>query len=201
MCLKISSVWLWDRGSLYAIHLRMADAINFIYIVKQMKFNLESDEGELCTESSLVWNKLICSSCFELSDVHRFHCQKSIQLRDQFCILTKWRNQYGINIVSYQNFFCVYITICTTLHYLSMCLTSAWVICMSQLHLNCSVGQVGQQMWPTFNSGSDTCFGMRIYEGIKIISYTKIACCYSKDSQNLELSWFTIDYTCCISLL
>ena len=25
--------------------------------------------------------------------------------------------------------------------------TSAWVICMS--HLNCSVGQVGQQVWPT----------------------------------------------------
>ena len=114
MCLKISSVWLWARGSLYAIHLRMADAINFIYLVKQMKFSLESDEGELCTESSLVWNKLISSSCFELSDVYRFHCQKSVQLREQFCILTEWRNLYGI--VSYQIFLCLH----NNLHYFAL---------------------------------------------------------------------------------
>ena len=161
---------MFDCEVAYAIHLRMPDTINS-YVAKQMKFNVESDEGELCTESSLVWNKLISSSCLELSDVYRFHCQKSVQLREQFCILTKWRNLYGI--VLYQNFSCVYITICTTLLYLSMWLISAWVICMSQLHLDCSVGQVGQQLWPNFNSISDTCFGMRIYKVIKIISYTK----------------------------
>ena len=52
------------------------------------------------------------------------------------------------------------------------------------------MGQVGQQVSPTFNSASDTHFGMRsrIYEIIKIyiVSYTKIACCFSKDSQNFR---------------
>ena len=63
---------------------------------------------------------------------------------------------------------------------------------MSQWNLDCSMGQVGQQVWPTFNSKSDTHFGMRIYEVINIISYTKIAYCYSKDSQNLEVFWITL---------
>ena len=52
------------------------------------------------------------------------------------------------------------------------------------------MGQVGQQVAPTFNSASDTHFGMRsrIYEIIKIyiVSYTKIACCFSKDSQKFR---------------
>ena len=48
---------------------------------------------------------------------------------------------------------------------------------------------IGQQVWPTFNSGSDTNYGMRIYDVIKIISYTKLAC---KDSQNLEAFWIIV---------
>ena len=39
-------------------------------VVKQMNFKFQSDEGEkLCTESLLVRNQLITSSCFELCDV------------------------------------------------------------------------------------------------------------------------------------
>ena len=53
---------------------------------------------------------------------------------------------------------------------------------MSQWHLDCSVGQVGQQ--------SDTHFGMRIYKVIKIISYTnKLVAIVAKDSENLEVFW------------
>ena len=64
--------------------------------------------------------------------------------------------------------------------------------CMSQWYLDCLVGQVGQQVWPTFNSGSDIHFGMRICEVTKIITYTKIACCYGKDSQNSEVFWISV---------
>ena len=93
--------------------------------------------------------------------------------------------------------FCVYNRICITLHYITLSmwqLTSAWVICMSQWYPDCSVGKVGQQVWPTFNSGSwsDTYFGIRIYEVIKIISYIKIAFCYSKDTHNLEVFWIIV---------
>ena len=127
-----------------------------------------------------------------LCDVQRFYYQKSVQLRDQFCILTKMKNSVWYCFIS-GFFLCLhYNFVLATLHYFSMWLTSAWVICMSQWHLDCSLGQVGQQMWFTFNSGFDTHFGMGIYEVIKINSCTKIGCCYSEDSQNLEVFWIIV---------
>ena len=51
------------------------------------------------------------------------------------------------------------------------------------------MGQVSQQAWPTFNSASDTDFGMIIYKVIKKISYTIITCYYSQGSKNLEVFW------------
>ena len=63
---------------------------------------------------------------------------------------------------------------------------------MSQWNVDYSVGQVGQQVWFTFNSWSDTHFGLRIYAVIKIILYEKIACWYSKDSENAEVFWIIL---------
>ena len=50
-------------------------------------------------------------------------------------------------------------------------------------HLHCSVGQ---QVRITINPISDTHFGMRIYEVAKVVSYTKLTCCYSNDRQIIE---------------
>ena len=82
-------------------------------IVKQMNLKLRSDEGGICTESSLVWNQLITSSCFEL-----YMWCPEISLSKSLC-------NWGTSSVSYknveicialfhtyQNFFCIYITIC-----------------------------------------------------------------------------------------
>ena len=120
------------------------------------------------------------SNCFEPCDAQRFHCQNVCAIDGP--VLYPYKNE---EICVASECFCVNITICITLHYFSMCFTSAWVKCMSQWHLamDCSVRRVGQQVWSTFNSGSDTHFDMRIYGVIKIISYTKIACCYyNKDT-------------------
>ena len=72
-----------------------------------------------------------------------FIVKKSVQWGTNSVSLQNWRNLYGI--VSYQNFFCIYITICIS----SACGSQVhvWVICMSQWHLDCSVSQVGQQVW------------------------------------------------------
>ena len=75
-----------------------------------------------------------------------------------------------------------------TLRYFSMWITSAWIICTSQWYTDWSVNQ---QVWFTFNSGSDTHFGMRIWGYQDNFLYKK-ACCYSKDSQNLEVFWIIV---------
>ena len=95
------------------------------YVVKQMNFN----EGELCTGSSLLWNQLITSSCFELCDIHRFYCQKVYTIKGP--VLYPYKNeeicmalfhirifklgacwlQAGVRLVSY-NCFCTDICIC-----------------------------------------------------------------------------------------
>ena len=85
--------------------------------------NFGSDEY---TEISLVWNQLIISSCFEACGVQRFHLQE-VCARDQFCILPRMKKLW--------------------LLYVYM-----WVTSESQVygsHLDCSVGQMGQQVWPT----------------------------------------------------
>ena len=76
-----------------------------------------------------------------------------VQLRDQFYILNK-----EICMALFhtdQNFFCIYITLCIILYITLACGSQVHgsYAHMSQWHLHCSVGQ---QMWPTFNSGSDT---------------------------------------------
>ena len=47
-----------------------------------MIFKLESDEGELCTESYET-SLLPLASCFELCDIQRFHCQKVCAINKQ----------------------------------------------------------------------------------------------------------------------
>ena len=99
--------------------------------------------------------------------------------------LQEWRNLYGI--VLYQNFFCSFIT---------LCITSA---CGSQVHGSyvCHndiwIDQwVNNQLWIWHSFWHENLWH---YQDNFI---NKIACCYSKDSQKLELLWFTIDYTHCI---
>ena len=178
------SLMMWPRLGKFV-------KLSWYTVVEQMNFKLESDECELCTESSLVWNQLIItSSCFQLCDVQIFHCQKVCAIEG--LPLYPYNNKEICMALFHNRFLC---RICITLHYFKhVAALSTWIICMSQWYLDCSVGQVGQQVWPTFNSGSwsDTYFGMRIYEVIKIISYIKIACCYSKDSHNLEVFWIIV---------
>ena len=94
-------------------------------------------------------------------------------------------------------FLCLHYN-CIILHYFSM-----WHKCMGHMYVTMTSGMISRSSRSTSvtHPGSNTHFGMRIFEVIKIISYIKIACFYSKDSQNLELLWFTIDYTQCISFL
>ena len=126
-----------------------------------------------------------------LCDVQRFYYQKVWAIEGP--VLYPYKNEEFCMVLFHIRIFSVLtLQFCITLHYFSMWLTSAWVICMSQWHLDCSLGQVGQQMWFTFNSGFDTHFGMGIYEVIKINSCTKIDCCYSEDSQNLEVFWIIV---------
>ena len=105
--------------------------------VKQMNLKLRSDEGGICTESSLVWNQLITSSCFEL-----YMWCPEISLSKSLC-------NWGTSSVSYknveicialfhtyQNFSVFTLQFANTQHYFSIWLTSAWVICMSQWYLD-----------------------------------------------------------------
>ena len=94
-------------------------------------------------------------------------------------------------------FHVICITFCSS--YFRVKVTSAWIICMS--HLHCSVGQ---QVRITINLGSDTRFEMRIYEVVKVVSYTKLTCYYSNDSQIIDIFLdfsygFTIECTHSIS--
>ena len=92
-----------------------------------------------------------------------------VQLRNRSVSSQNWRNLYGI--VSFQNLFCIYITICTTLHYFSMWLTRAWVICtyvtMTSRLFSGLTSVIYFQLWIWHS------LCMRIYEVIKIISHTK----------------------------
>ena len=94
-----------------------------------MNFKLESDEDELCTESSLICNQLITSSCFELCDVQGFHCQKVCAIEGPDLYLCK---NEEICILWYCFISDCFLCLHYNLHYFSMWLTSAWVICMSQ---------------------------------------------------------------------
>ena len=125
-------------------------------VVMQVNLKPGSEEGELCTELSLI-TVLNCN-------IQRFDCHKVCAIKGPD--LYPYKNEeicmalFHIRIFLYFHY---------TLHYFRW-ITSAWIICMLQWHLDWSVGQ---QMWATFNSGSDIHFGMRIYEAIKIILYTK----------------------------
>ena len=88
-----------------------------------MNIKFGSDEGESCIELSLhAW----CEMQLTISNY------SSVFLQDL-------RNLWYCFISEFFHVGCII--------YFSMRVTSAWSICMS--HLDCSVGQVGQQVWPT----------------------------------------------------
>ena len=77
-------------------------------VVKQVNLKLESDKGEICTEL-LVWNQLIISSCFELCDVQRFHCQKICAIKGP--VLYPYKNKKSVWHCFTLQFFCIFITL------------------------------------------------------------------------------------------
>ena len=109
--------------------------------------------------------------------------KKSVQLRDQID-LYPYKNEETCMALVFALLFITSVCGSQVAHGSYVCHSDIWNAC------HCLVGQVGQQLCSTFNSGSDTHFGMRINEVIKIVSYTKMACCYSTDSQNLNIEVF-----------
>ena len=147
----------------------LSNFYNIIMVIKQVNFKLASDEGELWIIIGIkpaCFLKLFWNSYGMFRD---FIVKKSVQLRDRSVSSQNWRNLYGI--VSFQNFFCIYITICTTLHHFSMWFTRAWVICtyvtMTSRLFSGLTSVIYFQLWIWHS------LCMRIYEVIKIISYTK----------------------------
>ena len=101
---------------------------------------------------------------------------------DQSCILTRMKKSVWHCFIS--EFFLYFHY---TLHHCSMWVTSVLVICMSQWHLDWSVGQqvamTQFQLWIWYSFWHENLCGYHdnfIY---------KIACCYSKNRQNWEVFW------------
>ena len=100
------SLMMWPRLGKFV-------KLSWYTVVEQMNFKLESDECELCTESSLVWNQLIItSSCFQLCDVQIFHCQKVCAIEG--LPLYPYNNKEICMALFHNRFLC---RICITLHY------------------------------------------------------------------------------------
>ena len=155
-------------------------------VVKKVNLKLGSDKGEVC-----IWIIIGVKPAHYLKIFWTIWCPE-ISLSKVYAIkgpvLYPYKNEEIRMALFYIRFFLVF-----ALHFALLCITSALGhkcmghnFCMSHWHLDCSVGQ---QLWPTINAGSDTHFGMRIYKVIEIVSYTKMACRYIKDSQNIEVFW------------
>ena len=95
--------------------------------------NFGSDE---CTEISLVWNQHFISSCFEACGVQRFHLLESS--------LCKGLVRYPANIEEISLWHCTFFMSCGSQ------VGQMWVT--SRLFCGL-VGQMGQQVRPTFNPG------------------------------------------------
>ena len=125
--------------------------LNYLDVIRIWKTVLASGKWvnfgfDECTEISLVWNQLIISSCFEACVVQRFHLQK-VCAKDLFCILPRMKKSMAL---FHTKKFHGHIT---------LLLKKVTSTCGSQVGhmwvasgLFCgSLGQMGQQVWPTFN--------------------------------------------------
>ena len=101
-------------------------------VFKQMNIKLESDEGELCAESSLIWNQLITSSCFELCDVQRFHYQKVYAIEG--AVLYPYKNEEICLVLFHIRIFAVFALQFALLQYVAhKCTGHMYVTMTSEL--------------------------------------------------------------------
>ena len=85
-----------------------------------------------------------------ICDVQRFHCQKSVQLRDHSVSLQKWRNLYGI--VSYQILLCLhhnlhYFTLLQHVTHIAKCVGHMYATMTSGLLSGSSRSTVWHSFW------------------------------------------------------
>ena len=157
--------------------------------------NFGSDE---CTEISLVWNQLIfILSCFEACGVQRFHLQK-VCVRDWFCILPTMKKSMALFHIKN---FSYHVTLTTYKKKTSTCGSQVGHMWVTSGLFCGSVGQMGQQVWPTFNPCISFISCMGFWIGKWILRQIHCTCTMIVSRTSLHITGYKIyfkgDMTLC----